>query len=90
MYELTKGLDTSKPLIVITDASTTFTATRKDAFLVDDWGLVLGHIKQDPSEIDLLQRRLTESAAKQRWDVGLTIPGVRKDYKWAVKIETKE
>src|SRR6478736_7694054 len=42
---------------------------------VDNWSELIQHIKET-GEIDLLQKRVTASAVKQRWEEGKAIPGV--------------
>lgn len=36
------------------------------------------HLKKHPEDIDLLQRRLSTEAARERWNAGVAIPGVGK------------
>ena len=52
------------------------------------WPELLGYIKHTGS-LDLLQKRLTESAVKARWDADIEVPGVSKTTKYIVNI-TKE
>lgn len=42
-----------------------------------DWGLVQKYIIEN-NAFDLLQKRLTESAVKSRWEDNITIPGIVK------------
>jgi hypothetical protein len=42
---------------------------------VMDWGQLETYIRENAA-LDLLQRRLTESAVKLRWDDGVVVPGV--------------
>jgi len=42
---------------------------------VKDWDLFYKHVKKT-GEFELLQRRLTDSAIKERWEEGKKIPGV--------------
>lgn len=42
---------------------------------ISDFGQLEGYIKEHGA-LDLLQKRLTESAVKLRWDDGIQIPGV--------------
>lgn len=42
-----------------------------------DWGLVYAYITAQGAW-DIVQRRLTETAVKARWDEGVTIPGITK------------
>ncbi len=71
----------------VSEVGTDFTlkATRKDVTVVVDWTTVLDHIRET-GEVDLLQKRLTESAVKARWDSGKEVPGVDKTHKWDVKV----
>jgi hypothetical protein len=43
--------------------------------IVMDWSLLEEYIREHVA-LDLLQRRLTESAVKLRWDDGVAVPGV--------------
>jgi len=43
--------------------------------VVHDWGQVLQYIKETEA-MELLHRRLTVSAVKERWESGVNIPGV--------------
>lgn len=58
--------------------------TQTDEPNVDNWSELITHIK-DTGEIDLLQKRLTPSAVKQRWEDGKFIPGVSKVVKYDIK-----
>jgi hypothetical protein len=42
---------------------------------VNDWEEVYKYIKANDA-FDLLQRRLTETAVKLRWDDGIRLPGI--------------
>ena len=88
LYELTKSLDPKQEVYTNKFSNYVFKAKRQDAFSVVDWSATLGHIR-GTGELDLLEKRLTKSAAAQRWDAGLTVPGVEKSHKWAVTV-TKE
>jgi len=85
LYELTKELDFSNIGYSRQFNGFVFKANRKDLVTPIDWGLILPYIKET-GEVDLLQKRLTDSAVKARWDAGLTIPGIEKSYKWAVTV----
>lgn len=63
-------------------------ASKKDVASAVNWEQILQYVKTT-GEVDLLQKRLTESAVKARWDAGLTVPGVERAYKWAITV-TKE
>jgi hypothetical protein len=46
-----------------------------DKPVAGDWALIYDYIQENQA-FDLLQRRLTEKAIKDRWEDGLSIPGV--------------
>jgi hypothetical protein len=64
-----------------------FIAKRKsvNSPLVNDWAATLEYVRAT-GQVDLLQKRLTESAVKARWDSGVDIPGVDKVVKHTVTI----
>ena len=86
LYELTKSCTEAKVEIVHGDYH--LKAVRKTTPLVTDWAATLEYVKAT-GQIDLLQKRLTESAVKLRWDGGVDIPGVSRSDKYVVTI-TKE
>ncbi len=43
--------------------------------IVEDWTKVWAHIKKT-GEFELLQKRLSDSSVKERWDSGKEVPGV--------------
>lgn len=43
---------------------------------VEDWDKFYAHIKKK-GEFDLLQRRVSDTAVKERWDSGKQVPGVK-------------
>jgi len=47
----------------------------KDEPIVEDWEILHVHI-QATGEFDLLHRRLTATAVKERWDMEVEVPGV--------------
>lgn len=51
---------------------------------VENWSDLLQHIKETGA-IDLLQKRITPNAVRQRWEEGMTIPGVSSIIKYDVK-----
>jgi len=59
--------------------------TKKITATATDWPLTLQWIKATGS-VDLLNKRLTESAVKARWDAGIDIPGVIAVPKYVVSI----
>lgn len=87
LYEIQKYMDRN---VVSSLSDGTYNATLKtsDEPLVTDWLLTLEYIREHGST-DLLQRRLTVSAVKSRWDAGVDVPGVSKFVKNVVTI-TKE
>lgn len=88
LYELTRDLLPSDTKYTEVNDGYRFTATRKDSVLVRDWSLLLPYV-QATGELDLLQRRVTESAVKARWEDGKELPGIERGIKWDVKV-TKE
>jgi len=56
-------------------AGFTLVLNTKDTALATDWPTILDYIKSTGS-VDLLQKRLTESAVKARWNSGVDVPGV--------------
>ena len=60
----------------------------KTAPSAKDWPTILNFIRTT-GQLDLLQKRLTESAVKARWDSGVDVPGIDKIVKYSVTI-TKE
>lgn len=86
LYELTAPLSFSKHHQTLNEGPYTMTATAKPFVIVEDWDAALKFIKENEA-VDMLQRRVTESAVMARWDDGITVPGMKKDQKWAVKIE---
>jgi len=48
------------------------------------WPLVLDYIRENDA-MDILQKRITPSAVKARWEAGEAIPGVEKVRKYALK-----
>jgi hypothetical protein len=43
--------------------------------VVEDWPKLYAHIKKT-GEFELMQRRLGETAVKERWDADKQVPGV--------------
>lgn len=44
---------------------------------VPDWKVLYEHIKAT-GEFELLHKRVTDTACRERWDSGLTVPGVER------------
>jgi len=83
LYEITKEFTGES----IKDSVDGFTmlAKRKDVPTVRDWSATLAYIKET-GQVDLLQKRLTDSAVKARWDAGVDVPGVELTHKYVVTI----
>jgi hypothetical protein len=52
--------------------------------VVNEWPKVLDYIIENDA-VDLLQKRLTASAVKKRWDDGVSIPGIVASIKQSLK-----
>lgn len=48
---------------------------KKDVPQVKDWDQLWNHVKKT-GQFELLQRRVNDSAVKERWDEGKSVPGV--------------
>lgn len=57
--------------------------------LATDWPAILHFIKENGA-LDMLQKRLTESAVKLRWDAGIDVPGIAKTPKYVITITKDE
>jgi hypothetical protein len=51
------------------------TVITKQVPQVKDWDVFYKHVKKT-GEFELLQRRLTDTAIRERWDAGKQVPGV--------------
>jgi hypothetical protein len=49
---------------------------RADHPTFEDWDAFAKHLKKNPDDLDLLQRRLSAEACRERWAEKLAIPGV--------------
>lgn len=87
MYEITTTMVGSGLDILNVEGYKAVMVVKPQA-LATDWPAILTYIKQTGS-LDLLQKRLTESAVKARWDIGESIPGVDKSEKHVITV-TKE
>ena len=84
MYQIMKEMDSQN--IFTTDIDGLHVVrTRKIASNVVSWPDLLDHIRTTGS-LDLLQKRVTESAVKLRWDSGAQIPGVEQTFKDSLTI----
>jgi len=83
LYELTKSFTGAK--VGLMYEGYVLNAVLKTTPLVTDWAATLEYIRSTGS-IDLLQKRLTESAIKARWGSGVDVPGVSKFDKYVVTI----
>lgn len=84
MYEITKELNANS-LFELKYDNFVVTRTVKPASNVTDWPALLEYIKATGS-VDLLQKRVSESAVKLRWDAGVTLPGVDKTTKDSITV----
>ena len=84
MYEIAKELN-ARGLYEFTDSNLVITRTVKVVSNVTDWPSLLNYIKSSGS-VDLLQKRVTESAVKARWDSGVEIPGVAQATKDSINV----
>ena len=86
-YTLTNRMVSDNAL---TTSENGYVAKRKTVIapIVTNWTATLDFIRST-GQVDLLQKRLTESAVKARWDSGVDIPGVDKLVNHTVTI-TKE
>lgn len=62
-------------LTELTTADGRAVITEKQKPFISDYSALEGYIKEHGA-LDLLQKRLTESAVKLRWEDGIQIPGV--------------
>lgn len=83
LYELTKHYLAAE--VTHKEAGFKMVAKRKEVPLTVDWEATLNYIKETGS-VDLLQKRLTDSAVKARWDSGVEVPGVSHTYKYVTTI----
>ena len=83
LYELTKTYTTAQ--VDHKESGFRLKAVRKEVPLVTDWAATLEYVKTT-GQVDLLQKRLTDSAVKARWDNGIDVPGVTRTSKYTVTI----
>lgn len=57
--------------------------------VAQDWNAIHEYIK-DNDAIDLVHKRLTESAVKLRWDDGIAIPGVGDKLREKIKVTVND
>lgn len=50
-----------------------------------DWSAIYAYIR-DNDAFDMLQRRLSSTAVKDRWDSGIIIPGIEKFDTWDLSV----
>lgn len=84
LYDLTKDLNPENKYSG-QHGGYIFKANPKVIPTVTKWEDVLAYIRAEHA-LDLLQRRLTESAVKTRWDNGIIVPGIDKTTKWSVTV----
>jgi hypothetical protein len=85
-YELTKALHSGKDF---SDGSYKVIFKKKIAANVTSWPALLDHIRTT-GQVDLLQKRVTESAVKARWDAGENLPGVESTEKFSITVTKEE
>ncbi len=85
MYTLTTDMVASEVTEANGEGGYTAKLKTVNAPLVQDWPATLEYIRAT-GQVDLLQKRLTDSAVKARWDSGVDIPGVDKTVKHTVTI----
>jgi hypothetical protein len=85
LYEITKSWNLANEGYSGYEGGYAYKGVRKLVALPINWEAILQHVRQS-GDVDLLQKRLTESAVKARWDAGFTVPGVDKSFKWNVII----
>ena len=83
VHELTKDMSDGEH--AISAGGYTLSAKRRTTAVATDWAAILDFVAATQS-LDLLQKRLTESAVKARWDAGVVIPGVRPDFVYKVVV----
>ena len=84
LYSITKEMHDNDSLTMEQEG---FRALRtvKIAANVTNWPALLNYIKETGS-VDLLQKRVTESAVKLRWADGKVLPGVDKTSKDSIDV----
>jgi hypothetical protein len=86
LYLITKDFDLKHVGYSAQQGNWKMNAKRLEVPSCVDWDKTLKYIKET-GELDLLHKRLTETAVKARWDSGVEIPGIDHAYKWKVVIE---
>lgn len=87
IYEITTKM-VSSDISTLIDGGYKAVMVIKPQALATNWPAILDFIKQTGA-VDLLQKRLTESAVKARWDSGVDVPGVDRSEKHVITV-TKE
>lgn len=54
------------------------TIERREVPNIEDYDSLRKHLQKHPEDIDVLQRRLSGEAVKERWAAGVALPGVGK------------
>ena len=73
--QLIQGLQTAT-IRAIGGALGTATLVKKREPAMDDWDTLYAHI-QATGEFDLMYRRVNAAAVKERWELGVEVPGVQ-------------
>lgn len=85
IYEMTKGFNTLNEKYSGQVDGFIYNAKRKEVIQAEDWPAISKFILETGA-VDMLQKRLTESAVKARLDAGVDVPGIKKSFKWDVKV----
>lgn len=87
IYAMTQGVE------IVSGRTVTLTHTQKPKHQANDWEAIHKYIYEE-NAIDLVQRRLTESAVTARLEDGITIPGIETvmvdDFSIQVKSEEED
>lgn len=84
LYEIQKEMSAAGLTTYSMDGYTSH-AKPKEVPLVTDWPALLDYIRQT-GEVDMLQKRVTDSAVKLRWDNGVYLPGVEKSTRTTITV----
>ncbi len=71
---------------IVLEGSYQLLLTEKVIPVATDWPALLDYIRES-GQIDLLHRRLTESAINARWAEGQAVPGVAAQTKYDIKLK---
>lgn len=74
--QIMDGLQAAK-INSVGDTKKIYALVQKDEPVADDWKALYEHI-QATGEFELLYRRINPAAIKERWELGIKVPGVQK------------